>query len=175
MPFEVEDVTFLLRKEMRVKKKYICPVCHIQLGSLQSGPYITSQCHVCNGIFLPYEQLQNQFKQNATVFDVGVKATEQARRCPADQEYMIEKKITDNDRSVLIDQCPKCSGVWFDKGEIQQASKILKKMYGRFGYKKQAERILQKAEYDAEHDQQAPQALEADWWFSVLTTLPVEG
>ena len=174
VPFEVESVTFLLRKEIRVKK-YICPVCHIQLGSLQSGPHITSQCHVCSGIFLPYEQLQNQFKQNATVFGVGVKASEQERRCPADQEHMIEKKITDNNRSVLIDQCPKCSGVWFDKGEIRQANKILRKMYGRFGYKKQAERILQKAEHDSEHDQQAPKALEADWWFSVLTTLPVEG
>ena len=156
-------------------KKYICPTCHIELGSLKSGPYITSQCHVCNGIFLPYEQLQNQFKQNASVFEMGVKASEQQRKCPVDQENMLEKRIAYNNESVLIDQCPSCSGVWFDKGEIRQANKILKKMYGRFGYKKQAERILQKAEYDSEQDQKAPQALEPDWWFSVLTTLPVEG
>jgi hypothetical protein len=39
-----------------------------------------------------------------------------AMRCPRDAESLIERK----EGGITIDVCPKCEGVWLDKGEIEQ-------------------------------------------------------
>jgi hypothetical protein len=41
-----------------------------------------------------------------------------AMRCPRDGEALFERK----DGGVAIDVCPKCEGVWLDKGELEQAA-----------------------------------------------------
>jgi membrane associated rhomboid family serine protease len=154
---------------------FICPVCFIELGRIKVGIHQTLQCHVCSGIFLPYEQLQNQFKKDASIFSLLIQTTNLHRKCPSDRKKMDEKKLADGSNSILIDHCSHCQGVWFDPGEILQANKILRKNFGRSFYKKHASTIVQKAEYDAENYDQSPSMRDPMWWFSVLTYLPVEG
>lgn len=48
---------------------------------------------------------------------------EPIRKCPVDGSDMDKKRVLDK---FLIDRCPKCEGIWFDKGElrvVQQAAK----------------------------------------------------
>ncbi|HKX72804.1 MAG TPA: zf-TFIIB domain-containing protein [Candidatus Saccharimonadales bacterium] len=42
---------------------------------------------------------------------------DQPLRCPRDNELMA--KVNDRNANVVIDQCPRCKGVWTDAGEME--------------------------------------------------------
>jgi Zn-finger nucleic acid-binding protein len=41
---------------------------------------------------------------------------EPVRKCPVDGSDMDKKRVLDK---FLIDWCPRCEGIWFDKGELK--------------------------------------------------------
>jgi Zn-finger nucleic acid-binding protein len=42
-------------------------------------------------------------------------------KCPNDRTDMVEKKLG----SILLEECPSCGGIWFEKGELQFAKDAL--------------------------------------------------
>lgn len=49
---------------------------------------------------------------------------EKSRKCPFDNQIM-NKQIV---RNLIIDICPECSGVWFDKKEVNLIRKIVENL-----------------------------------------------
>ena len=49
---------------------------------------------------------------------------EEIRNCPVDNNKM-KKKIIQN---IILDRCPNCSGLWFDKNEIEAFEELINKV-----------------------------------------------
>lgn len=49
---------------------------------------------------------------------------EEIRNCPVDNNKM-KKEIIQN---IILDRCPKCSGLWFDKNEIEAFEELINKV-----------------------------------------------
>lgn len=46
---------------------------------------------------------------------------EEIRNCPVDNSEM-NKEIVQN---IILDRCPKCSGIWFDKDELESFEELI--------------------------------------------------
>ena len=49
---------------------------------------------------------------------------EEIRKCPVDNEEM-KKEIIHN---IILDRCPKCSGLWFDKNELESFEQLIRQV-----------------------------------------------
>jgi len=49
---------------------------------------------------------------------------EEIRNCPVDNNKM-KKEIIQN---IILDRCPNCSGLWFDKNEIEAFEELINKV-----------------------------------------------
>ena len=49
---------------------------------------------------------------------------EEIRKCPVDNEEM-KKEIIHN---IILDCCPKCSGLWFDKNELESFEHLIRQV-----------------------------------------------
>ncbi len=56
----------------------------------------------------------------AVEFDPGVKVEDARRNCPKCLDVVLMKHKFSPGKPVLVDECPKCGGVWLDGGELAQ-------------------------------------------------------
>ena len=80
-------------------------------------------CVRCNGAF-KWEQLKQTPSGNLFCSPCWQELTnEPIRHCPVDNAEMEKKRVMD---LFNIDRCPRCDGVWFDKGELRAIEKKAK-------------------------------------------------
>lgn len=84
------------------------------------------QCFFCNGIWFDAGELEKYIEKKMTRLDspfVGAelykKMDNKIAKCPRCNLDMV-KKHAPKDRSIIIDYCEKCSGVWLDGPEIDK-------------------------------------------------------
>ncbi|MGM5484079.1 MAG: zf-TFIIB domain-containing protein [Nanobdellota archaeon] len=67
--------------------------------------------------------LDKNKKNKKTSAKIDKKTGEKILKCPRDEKEM--DKIVKN--NVVLDICPKCGGMWIDKGEINKLNEVRKK------------------------------------------------
>jgi len=48
-------------------------------------------------------------------------AVEVRRVCPVDETVMVKEVLL----NIVVDRCPECSGVWFDRGELESMKRMI--------------------------------------------------
>lgn len=108
-----------------------CPVCREPMVVLELDEVEIDHCISCKGIWLDAGELEllldDSLKKEEllTSFQIVRDAKEKARRCPICLKKMQKIRCgADAGRKVLIDECPKKDGIWFDLGELEEIIKM---------------------------------------------------
>lgn len=133
-----------------------CPVCLKPMDKLDLVNTEVDNCRFCGGIWLDGNELgsfvqkgkvPNRLLSSYALDDGHQKVGEGSRECPR----CISKLQLINHKGVNVDFCEKCSGFWFDRGEL----KIIMEKYAdeMKGKKKKAlqSRVVQ--EFDEDGDE----------------------
>ena len=107
-----------------------CPACGTELVTQMASDIQVDLCqHGCGGLWLDDreikkfdeeaefdpETLRGQLSPSGSVtINTGV------RPCPRCSGEILWKRWYDINRQVEVDQCPKCSGIWLDLGELSK-------------------------------------------------------
>ena len=108
----------------------ICPACGRTLSPLIVRGLTAHVCDGgCAGIWFPHGGLDRFDDPEAPVEhalvsierspDVRVDLTRR-RRCPSCADSVLMRHFSSPKRSVTIDECPTCAGVWLDDGELER-------------------------------------------------------
>ena len=105
-----------------------CPNCHIEMIVVEHKKIELDYCVRCSGVWFDSGEMQlllDTMKEEGISSGTGLpnlqeaQSTEKKRRCPICHQKM--KKVTIGEEpKVLIDNCPRGDGLWFDAGELQQ-------------------------------------------------------
>ena len=96
------------------------------------------QCFICNGLWFDKGELEKYMKERMTV--VGASSEEQLPSkdlneklglCPKCSVQMVRISAP-KDRSVTIDTCEKCEGIWLDDVEIDRLERANVPVFERF-------------------------------------------
>lgn len=107
----------------------ICPACARELFTETVSGMVVDVCRGgCGGIWFdnfeldkvdaPHEALGEALL--AVEFDPKVDVIETRRRCPKCHDVVMMQHRFSPDKPVIIDECPKCGGVWLDGGELAE-------------------------------------------------------
>ena len=128
-----------------------CPVCKNAMITLELSEVEIDHCLDCGGIWLDAGELElllgteEKARQILKSFKPAAGSTEKPRKCPICLKKM-RKIIVGSDTPVLlIDECRKAHGLWFDAGELHdifdrakldEENKIQKLLADMFGSEK---------------------------------------
>lgn len=107
-----------------------CPVCKTPMIVLELDQVEIDYCTECRGIWLDGGELEILLGDAAKADKVlhsfaPVKVSEAPRKCPICLKKMQKVSVgTDSGKMVLIDECPKSHGLWFDRGELVDILKM---------------------------------------------------
>jgi len=95
------------------------------------------QCFVCGGVWLDKGELNKYLTDKITVIDspsLGSKTDnaldQKAGDCPCCKSVKMEKKPAPQAEHLIIDQCPRCGGIWLDSTEIDRLERTQKEAKG---------------------------------------------
>ena len=101
-----------------------CPKCHNQvLGEYWTQSQMVDRCATCGGQFFDDNELESiiemvEIIQEIEIDETDIETLEETSTpsylCPEDENKMVREDYG----GVSVDICPKCDGVWLDKGEI---------------------------------------------------------
>jgi Zn-finger nucleic acid-binding protein len=107
----------------------ICPACGRELVVLTVEGLVVDVCRGgCGGMWFDHFELDKVDEAHerlgaallAVEFDPAVKVEEARRNCPKCFDVVLMKHKFSPAKPVLVDECPKCGGVWLDGGELAQ-------------------------------------------------------
>jgi Zn-finger nucleic acid-binding protein len=125
-----------------------CPACKNVMIILEHEQVEIDYCPACRGIWLDSGELEllldepTDAKQMLASLAKNPNPTEKPRNCPICRKKMAEVRVGTSQPPLLIDQCTRHHGLWFDKDELEQAlaisgsgkvEKIQKWLAGVFG------------------------------------------
>jgi hypothetical protein len=103
-----------------------CPKCKTESFAAFSVQEVeVDRCSSCNGIWFDAQELVQLLTEDArqlTLLREGEKKAElDAKRgnCPHDNSPLLRVYSSIN-RSVIVDACPQCRGIWLDGGEFEK-------------------------------------------------------
>ena len=102
-----------------------CPVCNKSMFILQLFDVEVDYCIECKGIWFDEGEIEALLndkeagKEFMKSFKKAGKLKEKMRRCPICKKKM-NKVYCGENGNVLIDECKKNHGLWFDGGELQK-------------------------------------------------------
>lgn len=107
-----------------------CPACSNDLLEAAFGDVLLDVCAGgCGGIWFDKDELlrfdgsSNLNVETILRVERGPSPAvdlEAARSCPRCPDSPLWRRFYDPQRSVVVDQCPTCSGIWLDVGELEQ-------------------------------------------------------
>ncbi len=113
-----------------------CPACGSALTELTAGDIKVDACKGgCGGLWFDNFELRNaeEPEQSAgeSLLDIprlpGARVDLNARRnCPRDAGVVLMRHFWSVKRQVVVDECPKCEGVFLDPGELAAVRKEYK-------------------------------------------------
>lgn len=106
-----------------------CPKCEqIELESRVVEDVEVDRCPDCGGIWFDQDELSKTLSLNASELKPLTKGKERPElnkligTCPVDQTGLI-RVCSQHNRSIILDRCPECLGVWLDGGEFKRLIK----------------------------------------------------
>lgn len=113
-----------------------CPACQNPLQKKNAGADLTLDiCYGgCGGIWFDYTELERASASAPaattlhSIWQVSSNAAQpgRTRSCPRCSEQALERQWFSQSKSVEIDQCPQCRGVWLDAEEFSKIYDELK-------------------------------------------------
>ncbi|MBI2374153.1 MAG: rhomboid family intramembrane serine protease [Deltaproteobacteria bacterium] len=161
-----------------------CPRCHIGLAGFEHNGVVPLVCPSCRGLYLAGKHLQAQFGPALEVLATAKAVFEpssEALACPIGCQTMRPHRITAPRRTVVVDVCPSCQGVWFDGGEVQavfDAHRGQKRRSRSFAPPDVSEQRAQKELSRVSAIQDADEGRiggGGTWLIQFLTGIPIEG
>lgn len=107
-----------------------CPHCGEEMIVLELDQVEIDYCLACEGIWLDAGELEmlldggGEKDQLLSSFLPGQKIRERKKRCPICRKKMDKVLAGHNHETVLLDNCPRGHGLWFDSGELHQILSI---------------------------------------------------
>jgi hypothetical protein len=107
----------------------ICPACNRRLSALTVGALTVDVCRGgCGGIWFDnfelekVDQAHEQLGESLTTleFDLTVEIRGGKRSCPRCLDIVMLQHRFSPEKPVVVDECPKCGGMWLDGGELSQ-------------------------------------------------------
>ncbi len=106
-----------------------CPKCkQVDLTSQVINEIEVDQCPTCRGIWFDEQELPRMLthaSQDIKPLTKGKERTDLDKvtgQCPVDDSDLM-RVFSQMDRSVVVDRCPKCLGIWLDGGELKRLAK----------------------------------------------------
>ena len=103
-----------------------CPKCKTErLAGFTIKGVTVDRCSACGGVWFDAEELSQLLSEEAQHVArllkgrVNEQADEKKGRCPRDTSQLI-RVYSSIDRSVVLDACGECRGVWLDAGEFEK-------------------------------------------------------
>ena len=105
-----------------------CPVCKTQADAIKYEGVTIYNCGSCGGHWLTQERLDVILARREVVMPAPVKkmieladASNTARQlwCVTCGKPMIKEQFK-HWPDIQLDRCPKCGGIWFDRGELEK-------------------------------------------------------
>jgi Zn-finger nucleic acid-binding protein len=127
-----------------------CPACKNVMIILEHEQVEIDYCSSCHGIWLDSGELEllldepAQAKSFLASFAKNPNPADKPRKCPICLKKMVEVRVGTVEPPLLIDECTRHHGLWFDKDELGQViaaagsdkvQKIQKWLTGMFGKK----------------------------------------
>jgi Zn-finger nucleic acid-binding protein len=127
----------------------VCPVCKESMIALELHEIEIDYCSSCEGIWLDDGELEALMEDSEEkeklldTFTLVKNPGERSHRCPVCRKRMQKVNVGD-DEKLMIDQCKRGHGFWFDRGELHQViasgsrnsdDRILKLLKEMFNYK----------------------------------------
>lgn len=111
-----------------------CPACKGELRKKNAGNMELDVClGGCGGIWFDQNELGRVSAMAATslhtiwALKMNPVALSEPRLCPRCEGQVLDRKWYSDEKTVEVDACPKCGGIWLDDGEF---SKIYKQVQG---------------------------------------------
>lgn len=105
-----------------------CPACDRALTRLEIGPVLLDVCQQgCGGIWFDAEELAKVSQTAPTGKNPAAEISrdpklpvdeERERNCVHCRGVKLERKLFSLGSGVIMDCCPRCSGLWLDHGEL---------------------------------------------------------
>lgn len=105
-----------------------CPACGHELSQMTAGQITVDACKGgCGGIWFDRFEIGkvDEPSQSAGESLLHIERNEgvkvdltQRRKCPKCTDIIMMQHFFDVKRQVVVDECPKCAGVWLDVGEL---------------------------------------------------------
>lgn len=105
-----------------------CPACDRTLTRLQAGPVLLDACQQgCGGIWFDADELAKVNQTTPAGKKPAAEITcdpelqldeDRERKCVHCRNVKLERKLFSLGSGVIMDCCPKCSGLWLDHGEL---------------------------------------------------------
>ena len=141
-------------------------------------------CHRCGGVLVEPGEGEAHFSEwaepSSWMGQLAQQTTQQWARCPVDGGKMVGYRVPYALREVIIDHCEDCGALWFDAGEAQKLTEIVKaaERDGYFDSAAGAKRtdavdIVHSNTLAAEQDRM-PKPGVSTYVFQLFTGMPVE-
>ncbi len=161
-----------MRKRALTRGRH-CPKCGKPMGLIQLEGIEVDLCPRCTGMWFDAGELSRasglEFRDTATGRALaGARRTQHG--CPSCAVPLYEREL-DRGSGIFIDQCPKCSGLFLDRGELAQTQKYFRAKGAPLRTRRAARKRPPRTRapsYDAEEDSVATVL------FQCLSRLPVE-
>lgn len=166
----------------------ICPRCDVPLTAFEHEQLRANMCTACRGLFFERDPLYNAEASLLWLVKEAPLASDKALPCPLDRTPMEAKEIRLDLNTVVVDCCPRCDGLWLDRGELADLRKavrrdaramrsVLRQGPSAEKAKKQAQAVLDSQDRRLLTNSDDAVAKTGPGWtvFAILTDLPVEG
>ncbi|MFK8138477.1 MAG: zf-TFIIB domain-containing protein [Bdellovibrionales bacterium] len=109
-----------------------CPACGNQLSKEKVNNIELDVCKSCSGIWFDnfeYEKIESIDWSNHSYIAIahdskgGIKP-DRVRECPKCDNIKLMRHYFSPDKSIEIDECGACGGIWLDQGEFANSTKI---------------------------------------------------
>ena len=103
-----------------------CPKCRTEtLGEYFVEDVAVDRCSVCDGIWFDAHELTQLLAEDARQVaalrrgSIHEQADEIKGRCPREDSDLL-RVFSAIDKTVVLDACPECRGIWLDGGEFSK-------------------------------------------------------
>jgi Zn-finger nucleic acid-binding protein len=108
------------------QRKMRCPQCVTQtLHEFLARGVTVDRCSACSGIWFDAQELSQLLAEEARHVasllrgNPAAEAGGKSRFCPRENAKLLRVYSAIN-RSVIVDACPQCGGIWLDGGEFEK-------------------------------------------------------
>ena len=105
-----------------------CPKCEMALSHAEVGGIVIDHCPKCRGIWFDEHemgQVLGFLEHHGSALRALMRGALQEdlnrrpARCPRDGSNL-RRVCSPRNRKVVLDTCPRCSGIWLDGGELRE-------------------------------------------------------